>query len=155
VSWLAEHLDDEHDPVRDHLCTTLVAIGSEHPTKLTDARAALVARLTDGSPYVRGRAAEALGPIVRSGAVDAAPAVDEVEPGADDGRPFAAERVAVRAWRPSGGRPRRRRERRVDPARDRRGRRGDHLVRRGEGPHRGLGLPEGGSPIRPRCGAPR
>ena len=41
VRSLADHLDDE-ELVRYRLCTALVAVGSEHPTKLSDGCASLV-----------------------------------------------------------------------------------------------------------------
>ncbi|ESP89743.1 HEAT repeat domain-containing protein [Candidatus Halobonum tyrrellensis] len=61
VSSLAEHLDDDSELVRYHLCTTLVVVGCEHAAKLTSAPEALRERLGDENPYVQGRAAEALG----------------------------------------------------------------------------------------------
>jgi HEAT repeat protein len=131
-----------------------VVIGCEHPAKLAAATEALTARLTDDNPYVRGRAAEALGLLARSETTDAAPVVDEVEPGEDEARSFVTERVQFA--------------------------RGDHDTEdcheigtltsirgetdeivaaitspdEGECPHCGLALPEGGPPMCPRCGAP-
>jgi hypothetical protein len=61
VSSLAEHLDDENELVRYHLCTALVVVGCEYPAKLAEATGPLQGRLTDGNPYVQGRAAETLG----------------------------------------------------------------------------------------------
>lgn len=155
VSSLAEHLGDEDELVRYHLCTTLVAIGSEHPRKLVEARAALTERLTDESPYVRGRAAEALGLLGRSKATDSVPAVDDVDPGEDEAEAFVTERVQFARARND----------------ERYGRVGtiesirhgtDEIVEAitspdGDGacPHCGLELPEAGPPMCPRCGAPR
>ena len=51
VPSLAEHLDDEDKLVRYHPCTTLVAVGSEHPAKLVEAQVALGERLDDENPY--------------------------------------------------------------------------------------------------------
>jgi HEAT repeat protein len=51
VPSLAEHLDDEDELVRYHPCTTLVAVGSEHPAKLVEAQVALGERLDDENPY--------------------------------------------------------------------------------------------------------
>ncbi|WP_018258467.1 HEAT repeat domain-containing protein [Halomicrobium katesii] len=60
---LVDHLDEDEELVRYHLCTALAAVGCEHPGKLVDGRDALVARLSDvnENPYTRGRAAELLG----------------------------------------------------------------------------------------------
>lgn len=63
---LADHLDDENELVRYHLCTALVAVGAEYPEKLAAVRDALTARLDDETVYVRGRAAEAVGILARS-----------------------------------------------------------------------------------------
>jgi HEAT repeat protein len=155
LSSLVAHLDDGNALVRYHLCTVLVAVGCAHPAKLTDARAALAERLTDESPYVRGRAAEALGLLSRSGSDDAVPAVDGVDPGEDEAQAFVTERVQF--------------------ARDRGDDRYEGVgtvesIRRGTDeiveaitspdgdeacPHCGLELPDAGPPTCPRCGAPR
>jgi hypothetical protein len=60
VSTLAEHLDDEDELVRYHLCTALMIVGCESPETLTEVSNALDARLDDENVYVRGRAVEAL-----------------------------------------------------------------------------------------------
>ncbi|WP_435147124.1 HEAT repeat domain-containing protein [Halobaculum sp. P14] len=60
VNSLAEHLDDENELVRYHLCTALVVVGCEYPDKLAEAAETLQERLGDENPYVQGRAAEAL-----------------------------------------------------------------------------------------------
>ena len=59
VSSLAEHLDDDQELVRYHLCTALVLVGCDAPEKLAAARDVLAARLTDENAYVQGRAASA------------------------------------------------------------------------------------------------
>jgi HEAT repeat protein len=154
VSSLAEHLDHERELVRYHLCTALVAVGSEHPTTLTDARTALTERLTDGNPYVRGRAAEALGLLARSDATDATPRVDEVEPGEGEAGSFVTERVRFAR----GDRTEADHDGAATVASIRR--ETDDIVEaitspdEGECPHCGLALPEGGPPMCPRCGAP-
>lgn len=61
VSNLSEHLDDDNELVRYHLCTALVVIGCEHPKLLIEGQSALVTLLDDENAYVRGRAVEALG----------------------------------------------------------------------------------------------
>lgn len=92
VASLAEHLDADAELVRYFLCTALVAIGCDHPSKLADARDPLGRLLDDESPYVRGRAAEALGLLARVDDADVR-APSRVEPGEGD----AAEFVAARA----------------------------------------------------------
>ncbi|WP_247002548.1 HEAT repeat domain-containing protein [Halosolutus gelatinilyticus] len=67
ISTFAEHLDDEDELVRYHLCTAIVAVGCEHPKTLVDAVDELAARLGDDCTHVRGRAAEALGLLARTG----------------------------------------------------------------------------------------
>jgi HEAT repeat protein len=155
VSSLVAHLDDGNELVRYHLCTMLVAVGCAHPAKLTDARVALTERLTDESPYVRGRAAEALGLLTRSESDDAVPAVDEVEPGEDDAQAFVTERVQFARDRDD--------ERYEKVGTIESIRHGtDEIVEAinspdGDGacPHCGLELPEAGPPMCPRCSAPR
>jgi len=66
VDSLAEHLDDENDLVRYHLCTALVVLGCAYPRKLDDATTPLRERLDDDNPYVQGRAVEALGLLAGS-----------------------------------------------------------------------------------------
>nr|WP_256947117.1 HEAT repeat domain-containing protein [Halobacterium hubeiense] len=63
---VASHLDDDSELVRYHLCTALVAVGCERPAALQDCRDALVECLEDENSYVRGRAAEAIGLLVRA-----------------------------------------------------------------------------------------
>jgi hypothetical protein len=93
VSSLAEHRDDENELVRYHLTTALVAVGCEHPSKLRVARDVLRDQLGDESPYVRGRAAEALGLLIRAGD-DTAVDPDSIAPCEDDAAEFVASRVA-------------------------------------------------------------
>ncbi|WP_435181838.1 HEAT repeat domain-containing protein [Halorussus sp. AFM4] len=156
---LAEHLDDGTDLVRYHLCTALAVVGCEHPAALADARDALCARLADENPYVRGRAAEALGLLGR------APEGDLTVPRSDlaeltDDETFVAERAryAVGATddepRPDGapddvGSVAAIRETTADVADDVASPDGDAC------PGCGLELPEAGPPLCPRCGAPR
>jgi len=155
VSSLAEHLDDANELVRYHLCTALVAVGSEYPTKLTDAKDALATRLDDENPYVRGRAVEALGLLAEAEGSNAVPAVEEVPPGEDEAASFVTERVEFA-------------RRDADEVHQEVGtiesiRRGtDDVVEAitspdtdGECPHCGLDLPDVGPPMCPGCGAPQ
>ncbi len=66
VSSLAEHVDDENELIRYHLCTAIVVVGCERPEKVAGATDALQECLTDENPYVQGRAAEALGLLAAS-----------------------------------------------------------------------------------------
>ncbi|MFC4360507.1 HEAT repeat domain-containing protein [Halobium salinum] len=50
VSSLTEHLDDENELVRYHLCTALVVVGCEYPAKLAEAAEPLQERLADENP---------------------------------------------------------------------------------------------------------
>ncbi|WP_152041707.1 HEAT repeat domain-containing protein [Salinigranum salinum] len=95
IPKLVAHLDDENDLVRDHLYTALVAVGAEFPGRLADAHDGLVDGLDDDVPQVRGRAAEALGLLARSGAEDV-PLSETVLRGMqedDDGDSFVTDRV--------------------------------------------------------------
>lgn len=67
VSSLAEHLADEDELVRYHICTALVCIGTQSPDRLVEVTDALVERLDDECLYVRGRAAEGLGQLADEG----------------------------------------------------------------------------------------
>lgn len=159
VDALAAHLDDERDLVRYHLCTALAAIGCAHPATLADGRAALAARLTDDaeSPYVRGRAAEALGCLGVATEVSL-PAVDSVALADADAAAFLRPRLTL--LRDAAGRPmdgatpadvgtlaslRESTEAAVEAM----------TTPDGDAcPHCGLALPESGPPMCPRCGAP-
>ncbi|WP_267643270.1 HEAT repeat domain-containing protein [Haloarchaeobius amylolyticus] len=92
VSRLVEHLDDESDLVRYHLTTGLVVVGCASPAALADVQDALADRLDDENPQVRGRAAEALGLLARSDAVESA--LPDGVPGlTDDEDGFVADRA--------------------------------------------------------------
>ncbi|WP_101296857.1 HEAT repeat domain-containing protein [Halegenticoccus soli] len=160
VSSLAEHLDDESELVRYHLCTALVAVGCEHPETLAGASGGLAARLTDENAYVRGRAAEALGLLARSEAADASLPEGDLAALADDEEPFVAERAnfAVGAVAGDGretefpdgiGTVEAIRGTTEGIAEEIRSPDGD-----GECPHCGLALPGTRPPTCPRCGAP-
>jgi HEAT repeat protein len=155
VASLAEHLDDDDELVRYHLCTALVAVASEHPARVTEVRDALDGRLTDDDPYVRGRAAEILGVLARSEATEEAPSIDDIEPCDGDAGRFLAERVRFAR----GGTTRRDHSDVGTIASIRRGT--DEVVAAitspdGDGacPNCGLALPEDGPAMCPRCGSP-
>jgi hypothetical protein len=163
VASLAGHLTDDRELVRYHLCTALVVVGCEHPERLSESEAAFRARLTDEneSPYVRGRAAEALALLVRDGT--AVEPVSELDPGAfeDDEAPaFLTDRVRFlrrlqtgkrTAGVPDGvGTVEAVRAGAASVADDIASPDGD-----GECPNCGLALPAEGPPMCPRCGAPR
>ncbi|QPV63836.1 HEAT repeat domain-containing protein [Halosimplex litoreum] len=169
VGRLAEHLGDDGELVRYHLCTALVVVGAFHPGKLAEAVDPLGDRLGDADPHVRARAAEALGQLARSDATASLPrsALDDLAAEADgdsedEAAAFVAERVAfARAGAADDATEgvtepgsvgsldsiRASTERAVEtmttPDAD------------GECPHCGLELPEQGPPMCPRCGAPR
>lgn len=91
VSNLAEHLDDDNELVRYHLCTALVVIGCEHPKLLTAGQAALVTLLNDENAYVRGRAVEALGLLAMGD--DNASSFESSLTAVTDEEPFVTKRV--------------------------------------------------------------
>ncbi|KOX96581.1 HEAT repeat domain-containing protein [Halorubrum tropicale] len=160
VDSLAEHLDAGDELVRYHLCTALVAIGCEHPDRLTAAEAALGERLRDESPYVRGRAAEALGLLAGTEPpkerADAGEALDEVDADAApsfllDRAEFCRRRLADPASDPVSG---------VGTVESVREGTADAVAAMtvpddGVCPHCGLDFADGGPPMCPRCGTPR
>jgi HEAT repeat protein len=160
VSALAEHLDDENELVRYHLCTALVAVGCEHPTRLAPAVKPLRERLGDEDPYVRGRAAEALGLLGASESdAELVSDIGRVEHGADDPPTFLTDRLAFLREQIDPDTPGERREG-VGTVRSVRDGTGDVVEAMNAPvddacPHCGLGLPEGGPPACPQCGAPR
>ncbi|WP_066418221.1 HEAT repeat domain-containing protein [Halorubrum aethiopicum] len=162
VASLADHLEDDRELVRYHLCTALVVVGSEHPERLSAAAEVFRARASeDESPYVRARAAEALGVIGRSGsAVDPVPDLDAVESAFEEPPSFLTARVEfLRDVLADGARP-------AGPPE---GPGSVESIREGTDPvvgeitspddgecrHCGLDLADGGPPTCPRCGAPR
>ncbi|WP_135364259.1 HEAT repeat domain-containing protein [Halosimplex halophilum] len=170
VDRLAEHLDDDSEFVRFHVCTALAAVGSAHPGRLAEAVDPLVARLDDGNPHVRGRAAEALAAPARAGPDPALP-VDRVAELTDSDEAFVADRARLLSARLDGDGSRtddgdrstedeaeraplgslesirRSTERAVEAMRS--------PDAEGECPHCGLALRDTGPPMCPRCGAPR
>ncbi|SIS13865.1 HEAT repeat domain-containing protein [Natronorubrum thiooxidans] len=160
VDSLAEHLDDENELVRYHLTTTLVALGCEHPEKLTDAGDALTARLDDEEDnlYTRGRAAEALGLLAR--AESDASSVDGVPEEDDEEESFLAERVRFARQALAGREPDETIPDEVGTVEAVRETTKEAVAEitapdgEGECPHCGLVLPENGPPMCPRCGAP-
>jgi hypothetical protein len=160
VGSLAEHLDDENELVRYHLCTTLVVVGCAYPETLAEAAEPLYEQLADENPYVRGRAAEALGLLAASGTgVEVEPdlvvgAGEREDPPTflTDRLEFCRQQLATeRSGEPPDG---------VGTIRSVRDGT-DEVVEEmttpdgGGCPHCGLDLPEGGPPMCPRCGAPR
>ncbi|WP_323740454.1 hypothetical protein [Halegenticoccus tardaugens] len=159
VSNLAEHLADENELVRYHLCTTLVVIGCEYPAKLADVSDAIAARLADENPYVRGRAAEALGLLLRSGPDDATVSADDMSD-ADEEESFVADRLRFARNAFAEESPEALRPDEIGTIDAIRGTT-DEVVTEitspggdGDCPHCGLSLPENGPPMCPRCGAP-
>jgi len=158
VESFAEHLDDDRDLVRYHLCTALTAVGCEHPAKLAEGRAALVDRLSDKNegPYIRGRAAEALGLFGRVDG-DCVSPPDTVDIDDEDAAEFVDSRMAfLRGAREDNSGDDEREVGTLDALRD-----GTEAIVEAmttpdgeECPHCGLALPEGGPPMCPRCGAP-
>ncbi|AUV80858.1 hypothetical protein C2R22_03600 [Salinigranum rubrum] len=164
VDSLAEHLDDENELVRYHLCTALVVVGCTHPGKLAGAEAALRERLTDGSPYVRGRAAEALGVLAGSGVeVESDSPLDDTDTDtdteADEPPSFLTDRVRFCRRRladgQSGSTPAG--VGTVESVRDGTADVVEEMTSPAdrECPHCGLALTDSAPPMCPRCGAPR
>ncbi|WP_276270859.1 HEAT repeat domain-containing protein [Haloarcula litorea] len=155
VGSLSDHLDDDRDLVRYHLCTMLVATGDRDPAALADARDALAGRLDDEVPQVRGRAAEALGVLARTDA-DGVP-IGGLRSLRSDDEQFVADRAAFAldaADSDAAG---------DEPFGDVEALRGttDEMASEitaapeGECPHCGFELPPDGPPMCPRCGGPR
>jgi rubrerythrin len=160
VSSLTEHLDDEQELVRYHLCTALVLIGCDAPETLAEARDALAARLTDENAYVQGRAAEALGLLARAATTDPSFPESELVAVGDEAEAFAAERAQFALEEIREG----------DTSADSLD--GISTIEAIRGttqeiveditapdtddtcPHCGLALPGNGPPMCPRCGAP-
>ncbi|OYR44042.1 HEAT repeat domain-containing protein [Halorubrum sp. Eb13] len=160
VDSLAEHLGDENELVRYHLCTALVVVGCEYPEKLAEAAEPLQGRLGDEDPYVQGRAAEALGLLAASEpGVESGPDLDDVEAKHEDPPTFLTDRLEFcrrqLATERSGGTPDG--VGTIESIRDGT----DEVVEEmnaldGDAcPHCGLDLPESGPPMCPRCGTPR
>jgi len=157
VTSLAEHVDDENELVRYHLMTALVAVGCDHPSKLHEACDALQDRLDDENLYVRGRAAEALGLLMRVD--DEIPMEQNLIPPSEDN---AAEFVASRAAFLRAGHDSPTQEMTPNGVGTLTSiREGTETVVKAiltpdaeECPHCGLELPDGGPPMCPRCGAP-
>jgi len=160
VDSLAEHLGDETDLVRYHLCTALVVVGCAYPGKLDDATATLRERLDDDNPYARGRAAEALGLLAGSDVVTEwrsdilAGAVED-----DDAPSFLTDRVRFCRRQLSGEQSGAAPDGVATVESVRAGT--DDVVAEmttsdgGECPHCGFAVAESGPPMCPRCGAPR
>ena len=154
---LADQLNDEADLVRYHLCTTLVAIGCQYPGALSDASPAIADRLADENPYVRGRAAEALGLLARAEPDDVERSADEI-PTDDGAEPFVSDRQRFARGAIDGDASPPDRIGRIDALRET----VDEIEDAAAAPdpehtcpHCGLSLPEQGPPACPGCGAPR
>ena len=156
---LADHLNDDEELVRYHLCTALAAVGCEHPGKLSDGRDALVARLSDvdENPYTRGRAAETLG-LLEDVDGEGAVVPDEIDADEDEAAKFVRPRLAFLRGAQTGTPA----ERADDVGTLDSLRSGTEAVvntimtpNGDECPHCGLAVPEDGPPMCPRCGAPR
>ncbi|MEZ3117655.1 hypothetical protein RYH80_17190 [Halobaculum sp. MBLA0147] len=178
VASLADHLGDDADLVRYHLCTALVVIGCEYPERLDEAESALRDRLAaeepDEDPYVRGRAAEALGLLAGSEAgLTSVPDLDVV-PSDDDPPSFLTDRLGFcrsrRHGAPAGSSETAEASESSEPSESSTASVGTVAsVREGteavvaemtapdgeECPSCGLTLPNGGPPTCPGCGAPR
>lgn len=160
VGSLAEHLDDENELVRYHLCTALVVVGCEYPEKLSGAAEPLRERLGDENPYVQGRAAEALGLLAASEtAAGSEFDLDGVTATHEDPSTFLTDRLSFCNRQLVGDKSNDAPEGvgTIESIRDGT----DAVVEEmntpdGEAcPHCGLDLPESGPPMCPRCGAPR
>ena len=160
VSSLAEYLDDDDELVRYHLCTALVVVGCAYPERLAAAAGSLRRRLGDENPYVQGRAVEALGLLAASGTgIGSEPDLDGVEADHEEPPAFLTDRLSFCRRQLATGQS--------ADAPDGVGTIGsirngtDDVVEEmnapddGACPHCGLGLPEGGPPMCPRCGVPR
>lgn len=158
VADLSGRLTDPNDLVRYHLCTALVAVGCEHPEALSEGVDALADRLADENPYVRGRAAEALGLLVRSdSSSDSAASVPDVSSVTDgDTVPFLVDRVRFANDATDGGSSIRPEIGSIGAIRDRTAEiAGEIAAPDGEEcPHCGFTLPETGPPMCPQCGGP-
>ncbi|WP_226040797.1 HEAT repeat domain-containing protein [Natrinema sp. DC36] len=156
VSDLASHLTDSNELVRYHLCTALVAVGCAYPDALSESAAALCDRLDDESPYVRGRATEALGLLARS---DSDVTIPDVRSAADDDSvEFLVDRVRYAIDGDDGpGDPVPEEIGTITALRDRTDEVVDEITAPDgdECPYCGLSLPEPGPPICPQCGGPR
>lgn len=93
VSNLADHLDDDNALVRYHLCTALVVVGCAYPATLVDGQTVIIDRLADENAYVRGRAAEALGLLVRGDIEETSVPAAQLTALKDDEERFVAERA--------------------------------------------------------------
>jgi hypothetical protein len=163
VPTLATHLGDDSEEIRYHLATALLAVGCTAPEAVADAVEELSARLDDDSPYVRGRAAEALGLVARadtSAAIPESKLVAMVEADGDgNDEAFATERVRFALAGVEGGDSEDFDEDigSLPAVRTQTDEILEAMRRSDEStcPQCGLELPEGGPPMCPDCGAPR
>lgn len=156
VGVLAEHLGDDDELLRYHLCTALVAIACVYPDAIEPAVDSLAARSTDENPYVRGRAAEAIGLWVRETANASVPEFDTASASdVDDADAAAFLKTRLRFAR---GEPPESASAigDLDRIRDQTDAIAEAINRLGsdECPNCGMTIPSGGPPMCPRCGAP-
>jgi HEAT repeat protein len=156
VDDIAAHFDDENELVRYHLTTALVLVGTTAPDRLAEASGPLRERLTDPNPYVRGRAAEAIG---LGDTVDAEAALGELR---DSDESFVSARAAFATGTDASAAAA------IDATDDPLGTVAsveattEHVAEaiakpddNGDCPHCGCSLPGDGPPMCPQCGAPR
>lgn len=156
IADLAEHLDAEEELVRYHLCTALVAVGSEYPAALSDATDALSERLEDECPHVRGRAAEALGLVARTASNDSPLSDEQLATLAEESdEPFVTERARFAAA--AGDKTTESTDEigSLESIRERTDEIVDEITSPDhECPHCGAVVPENGPPLCPHCGGP-
>ncbi|AHG01579.1 hypothetical protein HALLA_04060 (plasmid) [Halostagnicola larsenii XH-48] len=157
VGDLARRLDDPNELVRYHLCTAIVAVGCTYPDALSGSIDALADRLNDESPFVRGRALEAMGILDHSDLDVSIPEGRALVD--DDSTQFLLDRVRFATGdtcEETGdgtaveiGTVRSIRDRTDDVVRE-------LVTADGEVcKHCGVSFPSAGPPICPRCGGPR
>lgn len=154
LSTLSEHFDDGSELVRYHLVTATAVVGCERPDAAAELADALADRLTDESPYVRGRAAEALG--AAAPAAESSSLRDELSDLTGDEESFVADRARFAVCRLDGedehptesvGT--------VGAIRETTHAAESEILAPDEScPNCGVALPEVGPPMCPQCGAP-
>lgn len=169
VSTLATHLEDDDELVRYHLTTVLVAVATAHPERVAAVGDALAARLGDQSPYVRGRAAEAIGLLERAEMetrrfeTDLEALCDEEVSFVSKRARFARRVIAGNERAKAGADDDERKEAGIEGigSVESIGETTEAIVEEITAPdsdetcpHCGVALPDGGLPLCPRCGGP-